>query len=77
MWETLSPYAVRSLELDTIVATPGSGVVLYSFLVMDLMANMKLDRYIAGALEWLAAETRDPVTGIEDQSARLSRIALD
>ncbi|KAF9389446.1 hypothetical protein CPB97_011362 [Podila verticillata] len=74
MWETLSPYAIRSLELDTIVATPGSGVARYSFLVMDLMANMKLDRYIAGALEWLAAETRDPV---EDQSARLSRIALD
>ncbi|KAG0099270.1 hypothetical protein BGZ93_008403 [Podila epicladia] len=77
MWETLSPYAVRSLELDTIMAAPGSGVARYSFLVMDLMSNMKLDRYIAGALEWLAAETRDLVAGIEDQSARLSRIALD
>ncbi|KAF9428395.1 hypothetical protein BGZ94_002535 [Podila epigama] len=72
MWETISPRVVEYLELDEIVRSDRSGVSKYRFLVMD-MANMKLDRYIAGSLEWLATETRDP---IDDPSVQLSRIAL-
>ncbi|GJJ72462.1 nuclear mRNA export protein SAC3 [Entomortierella parvispora] len=71
IWERISPRVVEYLELDSMLAQPGSlqtehggsntagGPLLgYRFLNLD-MSTMKLDPYIIGSLEWLATETRD------------------
>lgn len=66
----MSPRMVEYLELDAMVKSPKAPLLGYRFLNMD-MSTMKLDRFVAGSLEWLAAETKDY---FEDPAAMLSTL---
>ncbi|OAQ25966.1 hypothetical protein K457DRAFT_737821 [Linnemannia elongata AG-77] len=70
VWERMSPRMVEYLELDAMVKSPKAPLLGYRFLNMD-MSTMKLDRFVAGSLEWLAAETKDY---FEDPAAMLSTL---
>ncbi|KAK3823742.1 MAG: hypothetical protein JOS17DRAFT_312039 [Linnemannia elongata] len=66
----MSPRMVEYLELDAMVKSPKAPLLGYRFLNMD-MSTMKLDRFVTGSLEWLAAETKDY---FEDPAAMLSTL---
>ena len=66
----MSPRMVEYLELDAMVESPKAPLLGYRFLNMD-MSTMKLDRFVTGSLEWLAAETKDY---FEDPAAMLSTL---